>query len=65
MTALREAIIDLRTQALERIATLKGMRAERVAIRNLAERMSDREVLAELRRRESPIAAVLSFFLRR
>lgn len=65
MNQLHGALRELRVQALTRIARLKAIEADAEAVRTLASRMTDREVLAELRARNSPVRWFFDLFHRR
>jgi len=52
MSELPEALITLRATALLRIAHASGVHTDETTVRLLAERFSDRDVMAELHRRQ-------------
>jgi hypothetical protein len=52
VSALTDALANLRVRVLTRIADRKGIGADEATIRILADVMADRDVLAELARRQ-------------
>jgi hypothetical protein len=54
MSALTDALADLRVRVLTQLADRKGFGADEGTVRNLAKLMTDAQVLAELDRRQQP-----------
>lgn len=65
MSALSDAILELRVCALSRIGHLKAFGADEETVRSLAVAMTDMGVIQELRRRRNPMRRFLSWFDRR
>jgi len=65
MSEVPAAVLKLRIRALFAIASASGLHPDETTIRFLAERNSDEEVMAELRRRQSKPPWWTSLFVRR
>lgn len=65
MTALSNALLELRVRVLYRIAHLKEYGTDETTVRSLALAMTDAGVLEELKRRRSPLHRFFSWFDRK